>query len=242
MKLKEVKRDKHGLITGGSVGYVFNKEGFIDWRKMIKPEFLVPNLSKTSEKDVTKLKDSELIILIGGIKDLAHIRGYTDVRYDVTTPSKDYVVVSCSIKFIPSYETEDKEVVFSGVGDAGAHNTHGFGQAFLGPIAENRAFVRAVRNFLRINIVGMDEMAERQKFVKPFTPQAPDSFPEAEENQASPVALFKKVMSDKKVSWAKVKKRLEDEGYEKVDSISCVEDIPKAKLFELIERLKKIKS
>jgi hypothetical protein len=242
MKLKEIKRDEHGLITGGAVKYIFNEEGFVDWRKMIKPEFLVPNLQKTSEKDVTKLKDSELIILIGGIKDLAHIRGYTDVRYNVTTPSKDYVAVSCSIKFTPNYETEGKEVVFGGVGDAGPHNTHGFGQAFLGPIAENRAFVRAVRNFLRINIVGMDEMAERQKFVKPFSPQAPDSFPEAEENQASPVALLEQVMKEKKVNFGKVKKRLEDEGYDKVDSISNIHDIPKAKIFELIERLKKIKS
>jgi hypothetical protein len=241
MKLKEVKRDKHGLVTGGSVNYIFNDEGFIDWRKMIKPEFLVPNLQKTSERDVTKLKDSELIILIGGIKDLAHIRGYTDVRYEVTTPAKDYVAVSCSIKFIPNYETENQEVVFSGVGDAGTHNTHGFGQAFLGPIAENRAFVRAVRNFLRINIVGMDEMAERQKFVKPFSPQAVSEVPEAEEdNQASPVALLEKVMREKKVSFSKVLKRLKDENYDKVESIQTIHDVPKAKIFELIERLNKI--
>ena len=62
MKLKEIKRDKHGLISGGSVNYIFNEDGFIDWRKMIKVEHLVPNLQKTSERDVTKLKDTELII------------------------------------------------------------------------------------------------------------------------------------------------------------------------------------
>ena len=64
MKLKEIKRDKNGLISGDSVNYVFNEDGFIDWRKMIKTEHLVPNLQKTSERDVTKLKDTELIILI----------------------------------------------------------------------------------------------------------------------------------------------------------------------------------
>ena len=147
MKLKEIKRDKNGLISGGSVDYIFNESGFIDWRKMIKVEHLVPNLQKTSERDVTKLKDTELIILIAGIKELAQVRGYTDVRYDVTSPSKDYVIASCSIKFIPNYETEGREVTFSAIGDAGPHNTHGFGQAFLGPMAENRAFVRCVRNF-----------------------------------------------------------------------------------------------
>ena len=147
MKLKKIKRDDNGLISDGSVEYTFNENGFIDWRKMIKAEHLVPNAQKTNETDVTKLKDTELIILLAGIKDLAQVRGFTDVRYDVQTPSADFVVATCSIKWIPNYETEDKEVTFSAIGDAGAHNTHGFGQSFLGPMAENRAFVRCVRNF-----------------------------------------------------------------------------------------------
>ena len=238
MKLKEIKRDKNGLISGGSVDYIFNESGFIDWRKMIKTEHLVPNLQKTSERDVTKLKDTELIILIAGIKELAQVRGYTDVRYDVTSPSKDYVIASCSIKFIPNYETEDREVTFSAIGDAGPHNTHGFGQAFLGPMAENRAFVRCVRNFLKINIVANDEL-EKMTFAKPFSPQ-PASAPLEEDAQPSPVALLKRVMSEKKINFDRLKKRLEGESYEKADSISCVEQIPKAKIFELIERLKKI--
>ena len=48
MKLKEIKRDKNGLISGDSVDYIFNESGFIDWRRMIKVEHLVPNLQKTS--------------------------------------------------------------------------------------------------------------------------------------------------------------------------------------------------
>ena len=241
MKLKEIKRDKNGLISGDSVDYIFNESGFIDWRRMIKVEHLVPNLQKTSERDVTKLKDTELIILIAGIKELAQVRGYTDVRYDVTSPSKDYVIASCSIKFIPNYETENKEVTFSAIGDAGPHNTHGFGQAFLGPMAENRAFVRCVRNFLKINIVANDEL-EKMSFAKPFSPQSAGSPTEEVDNQASPVALLKKVMDEKKIDFDRVKKRLEDEGYDKVDSISSIDDIPKAKIFELIERLKKVKA
>ena len=52
---------------------------------------------------------------------------------------------------------------------------------------------------------------------------------------------MKKVMKEKKVDFDRVKKRLEDEGYDKVDSISSIDNIPKAKIFELIERLKKVK-
>ena len=76
-KVKTLTRDKNGLVSG--VDYISDDSGLIDWRKMIKPEFLVPNRDRTNQTDVSKLKDHELIILLGGIKELAQIRGYTDV-------------------------------------------------------------------------------------------------------------------------------------------------------------------
>jgi hypothetical protein len=39
-------------------------------------------------------------------------------------------------------------------------NTHDFGQNFLETMACNRAFVRCVRNFLNIHIVGADEIGK----------------------------------------------------------------------------------
>ena len=63
--MKKIDRNKDGLING--VDYVFTEDGLIDWRKMVKPEHLVPNKDRTSETDVTKLKDYQLIILLGGI-------------------------------------------------------------------------------------------------------------------------------------------------------------------------------
>ena len=116
--LRKITRDKDGLISDGSVEYVFADSGLIDWRKMLKTEHLVPNKDRTSETDVTKLKDYQLIILLGGIKELAQVRGYTNVNYDIHSPSPEYVVATCSITWIPNYETENKEVVFSAVGDA----------------------------------------------------------------------------------------------------------------------------
>ena len=59
-KIKGFKRDSNGLVEG--VEYAFNEQGFVDWRKMVKEEFLVANKQRTQETDVTKLKDSELII------------------------------------------------------------------------------------------------------------------------------------------------------------------------------------
>ena len=101
-KRTAIKRDTSGLITQPKVNYVFNEEGGVDWRRMVKEKFLVPNRQKTQETDVSKLEDHQLIILLGGIKELAQIRGYTDVHYDVHSPSPDYVVATCSISWIPN--------------------------------------------------------------------------------------------------------------------------------------------
>ncbi len=232
MKLKKIKRNDNGLISGSSVDYVYNEDGFVDWRKMVKTDHLVPNKQKTSETDVSKLEDHQLIILLAGIKELAQIRGYTNVRYEVTSPSPEYVVATCSIDWIPNYETEDRAVTFSAIGDASPHNTQSFAKFFLGPIAENRAFVRCVRNFLKINIVGQDELGQAKIASDPH---------DQPETQASPVSLLKNTMKEKGVTFDKLKARLEAEKYEKVDKINTLEDIPKVKIFELIERLKKIK-
>ncbi len=227
---KTPKRDAKGLLD--SVDYVFNEDGAIDWRAMIKDQYLVPNREKTSVTDISKLKDNELIILLGGIKELSQIRGLTSVTYDVKCPSSDYVVATCSIDWIPNYETEGQAITFSAIGDASPNNTKSFARNFLGPIAENRAFVRCVRNFLKINIVGQEELGEG-KF---FQPQEQDQ----EQAVISPHSLLESAMKEKKVSLANLKKRLEDENYEGANDISSISDISKVKVFELIERIKKI--
>lgn len=231
MEQKTIKRNEHGLIVNDSIEYVFDENGFVDWRKMIKQEHLVPNKQKTTDTDVSKLEDKDLIILLGGIKELAQIRGYTKVSYVVVSPSPEYVVTTCSIDWIPNYETLGMGVTFSAIGDASPHNTQSFAKLFLGPIAENRAFVRCVRNFLKINIVSQEELGNTKVFSEA-------SFVE---NQADPISLLKNVMKDKGISFDKLKVRLKSEGYEKIDSINSLEEIPKVKIFELIERIKKIK-
>jgi hypothetical protein len=230
-KLKKIKRDENGLISGTK--YTYTDNGLIDWRKMIRTEHLVPNRQKTGETDVTKLKDHELIILLGGIKELAQIRGYTDVHYDVRTPSPEYVVATCKVSWIPNYETEGKEVTFSAIGDASPSNTDNFAKLYLGPIAENRAFVRCVRNFLRINIVGKEELAN---------PKLGNNTASTSrmENQTDPRYLLERVMKEKELDFTNIKKKLVKEDFSNAKDLESVSDIPKAKIFELIERIKKI--
>jgi len=229
--MKKISRNKDGLIDG--VDYVFTEDGLIDWRKMVKAEHLVPNKDRTSETDVTKLKDYQLIILLGGIKELAQIRGYTDVHYDITSPASDYVAAVCRVHWIPNYETENKEVVFSAIGDASPHNTNSFASNFLGPIAENRAFVRCVRNFLKINIVAKEELGGAD------APRTTNASPT--ENFIDPRSILLSVMREKGVDFDKIKDKLLKEDYKGASELSSLEDIPKLKAFELIERLKKIK-
>lgn len=221
------KRDESGLIVQPKVDYIFNEDGTVDWRKMVKPEFLVPNKQKTNETDTSKLEDHQLIILLGGIKELAQIRGYTNVGYNVTSPSSDYVAATCSIDWIPNYETEGRAVTFSAIGDASPNNTQSFAKFFLGPIAENRSFVRCVRNFLKINIVAQDELGN----AKILEEQSAD-------NQTDPKFLLERVMKDKSVSFEQVKARLVGEKFNGADDLKSVGDIPKNKVFELIQRIK----
>jgi hypothetical protein len=61
------------------------------------------------------------------------------------------------------------------------------------------------------------------------------------ENQADPVSLLRNVMKDRGVTFDKLKLRLVSDNYEKADAVNTLEDIPKVKIFELIERIKKIK-
>ena len=230
-----ITRDENGLISQPKVDYVFDDRGFVDWRKMVKTEYLVANRQRTQEADVTQLDDKDLLILLGGIKELAQIRGYSSVEYDVKTPSADYVVATCKIKWMPNFETEGREVVFSAIADAPPGNTHSFASDYLAAIAENRSFVRCVRNFLRINIVGQDELGagSGSKQSQTNAGQQATSF--------DPKEHLSSLMKQKGISFERLKGKLSEEGYEKADSLNSIKDIPNIKIFELIDRIQNAK-
>lgn len=166
--LNPFSRDSRGLLT--SVEYKYKEDGSVDWRAMLKPEHLVIQKEKREkveqqygkkieELDITTIDDKYLLILLSGVKYLASLRSYKHVQQHVDFVNHEKAVVTCSIQFTGNYETNYNDVIFSDVASATLQNTSGFGQHFLESIAANRAFVRAVRNFLGINIVGQDEIA-----------------------------------------------------------------------------------
>ena len=186
MTQNKITRNPDGLINEKE--YKFTTDGFVDWRAMIDPQFLYPNKDFFEIRkmqvptSVEGLEDKQLLIMLGGIKELARLRGFKSVRYSVNHIAANYVVASCSIEWIGNFETAGESVIFEDVANATEANTDNFCLKFLETIACNRAFVRCVRNFLNIHIVGADEIDKSknkavdisdlvQSSVVPITPQ-----------------------------------------------------------------------
>lgn len=155
-------RDENGLLS--NTQYTFSEDGSVDWRSMIKDEHLFPNRSwfdlrkKDCPKSINGLSDHQLLIKLSGIKELARLRGFKCITYDFVKCDIDHVAVTCSMEFIGNYETGGEPITFQDSANATIDNTNSFAKKFLETIACNRAFVRCVRNFLNVHIVGDDEI------------------------------------------------------------------------------------
>ena len=226
---RSIVRNSYGLIEG--VEYKYTPEGLIDWRKMINPKHLVVNKqsferqNKPIPDSIEGLEDKDLLILLAGIKELAVTRGYESVLYKVTAPNDSCVIAACNINWIPNFENQNQDISFSSIGDATYANATGFGKMFLGPIAENRSFVRCVRNFLRVNILGQDELTPKMEAM----PDAP----------ASSKNLLEDTMREYGIEFKTVKNTLLRDKVPNAENMNSVSDIPKRLQLELIARIKK---
>ena len=103
------RRNEHGLLE--SVEYEFNQDGSVNWRAMIDPEHLYPNkdwfeMRKMPVPDsIEGLDDSQLLIKLSGIKELARLRGFHNLTYDITESSDSRVVAQCMINWIENYDS-----------------------------------------------------------------------------------------------------------------------------------------
>ena len=238
--VNKFKRDVNGLLE--CVDYIFNQDNTINWRSMINKEYLVPNRDafknqkdvNLKEIDISTLADNQLLILLAGIKEFAQIRGYSNVSYDVIQAQPDYVAVKCTIDWIPNYETGMTSVSFSALADAHLDNTKDFAKNFLMAIAENRAFIRAVRSFLKINIVGNDEMGKTTHVDIDIEPNT---------SITQPVALLEKTMEEYNISFEQIKERAIQKNMEGANEWSNIKDISPLAMFTIISGIKnKIKN
>lgn len=215
-------RNQYGLLSG--VNYLYKPDGKIDWRRMVKPDHLVIKKENFEKKgkpipDSTEgLDDKDLLILLDGIRELADLRGYTSLRFNITAPLSTFIAVECVINWLPNYES----TVLTSAGTADAHhgNVNQLGRNFLTAFAENRAFIRAVRNYLKVPILGKDELG----------------LSEADDMRSS---ILQKTMDQFGIGFDVLKEKLVAEGVEGADKWSSPNDIPSKLQFSLIERIKK---
>jgi hypothetical protein len=207
---------------------------------MIQKEYLVPNRDFFKNKnlnikdlDVSLLPDNQLLILLGGIKELAQIRGFSKVQYDVIHAGPEYVAVKCTIKWIPNFETNNTEIEFSSLADAHIENTKDFAKNFLMAIAENRAFIRCVRNFLKINIVGNEEMGKSTT-----NEDSNQVLCESSPQSSKPIALLKQTMTEYNISFEQIKERAVQLGMDNSDTWNHIEDISPLSMFTIISGIK----
>jgi hypothetical protein len=241
MQCSLFQRNDCGLLS--FIDYKYKENHLIDWRAMIRPEHTVinsqykneleQNLQKRIEDiDVSDVDDKHLLILLAGFKELASIRGYESVTYNVINASPDYVGVSCRIVWLPNYESGFRPLTFESLADASPNNTSGFARKYLMAIAENRAFVRCVRNSLGIPIVGKDEIGTmEQDFMAPAK-----SF-----NPTSPHGVLQSILQEKKKSFEKFREEWVSIGHEEAKVWTGLGDIPPEQIFSILEAIKRPK-
>jgi len=217
------ERDERGLVKG--VNYQYFSDGTINWRAMIPEKFLYVQNSdfkadpkKVEEMErkygkhpkflkVSEVEDRHLSILLAGFRYLANLRGFLEqedivnsVHYDNRYELTSACTVTSKIRWIANFESNGSTIITTGVGGATLGNTDDFVKKHVETAASNRAFVRNVRGFLNIAIVGKDELAPAGEINKP------------EENQAlafsvNPQSLLEDAVKKLGLDFKKFKKR-----------------------------------
>lgn len=228
-------RDEFGLLK--NVDYKFTPEGWVNWRAMINPKFLYPNkgwferAGKETPLSIEGLEDHQLLCKLGGYKELARLRGYSSVSYQLTELPNGVSAI-CSIFWEPNYETDGKTVEFESVANSTSENCGEFFASFKETQAENRSLVRCIRNFLNIHVVGDDEMPKGK-----ISEEHQDSAP----NALDPQHTLEQHAKKKYKSWAEFRAFLVEKKYKKSEEKiwNGYSDIPPQDCWKLINLLNK---
>jgi len=234
-----MKRLENNLVEG--VTYIYDEiTKKINWLKMVPSDCLYINqerkdkLEKSLNKkfediQINEVKDADLILNLQGIRYLLDLRGYKYCKIKVDVANPEYAAATCEICFIPN-EEENFEQVYTACASAHFGNTRIWYKNYLIEAASNRSLCRTVRNYLKIGVVSSEEISGNNE-----DETAPN-------NSISPLVIFESLLKDKGISFERVLDRLKKENYTEIDKIKQISDIPKSKMLDLIEKLKKVKS
>jgi hypothetical protein len=146
------------------------ENGRVNWRALIDKKYLALNrmslaakgisADTLSEEDEARLieesPEEDLVIKLAGFRELADLRGFSSLEPKVVSWTPEHVVVSVTITWLP-HEDFNHPLTVGAIASASILNTDNTFSKFLETIAENRAFIRAVRHSLGIVSLGQDE-------------------------------------------------------------------------------------
>ena len=226
-----MKRLENGLVE--NLEYIKDeKTGRINWLKMVPMEYLYINQDRKTQlekrlnksfKDIKieEVPEKDLVITLQGIRYILDLRGYKSAKSKIDIANNDYVCATCEITFIAN-EEENFEQVFSSSASAHPGNAKSFYRNYLVEAATNRALCRAVRNFLKIDVVSREELGNSDIQEEPQNNTLPDIFNE-----------LTKLMIAKNVSLNDLNKEF---GKNKI--WESIDQIPKATVFTILGKLK----
>jgi len=230
-----LRRNSYGLPD--NISYEIDDLGFINYRKLIPQEFLVPNRQIFQKKDmivpktVEGLDDNQILVLLAGWRWLARVRGFKSVTHEILSASNDAVLGKTTVCWRGNFETNYEDICFSALATASINNTTGFGQYYLAEMAENRGFSRAVRGFLNISLVGADEIADIK-----------EKQPVQEFKMTEPHGVLQKKLSERGKSFEKFKSEWLKLGHDEAGDWDVIEDIPIKDVWTILEMIKKKES
>lgn len=218
----------------------------IDWKLKIPTEHITLNREFWSKKNVNIYSLSEeeredlkkrspeqgLLIKLSGFREVARARGIEKIDSELVYFSPKHVAVKCTILFQPSNENP-LGLSVSAIANASTENTNGDFSKFLETIAENRAFLRAVKNALNIYILGQDEL-----------PVEVNEIVIDQEATPSLHNMYKEMLSDMGYTFTHVKNTLmkKQDEYPGCENWEKIEDIPQSVILVLIQKAKNKKN
>jgi len=253
------KRNEFGLkeLPNGQE-YKFKEDGSVSWEDMIPSEFLFANKSyekeiveKTgkplSETPIHEIDKKYRLSTLAGVRHVANLRGYSKVEYSQPVyGANGAIAVECKITWLPNYETEGRELTFSGLGEATQNNASPIGKNkfgdwafYLVAIAENRAFLRACKIGLNFDSLLIKEEMALAETVE--TQPAPTS-------SLNPHSMLQDILDQKKpkVTLDILKKTILNHYRNSVKSDpnewASLKDIPPNDVFSIITLMKKEKT
>jgi len=166
-----------------------------------------------------------------GWRLIGSIRGYTSIDHQVINESPESVTIKTTVCWIPNYETGYEKVCSSSIASASLATTSSFAQNYLAEIASNRGFSRAVREFLRVPVLGFDEInpdgnkQEKEKF-----------------EPTKPHGLLKQKLEERGKTFEKFKIEWTKAGHPDAKNWESIDDIPLEEVWKIFDAIKKKES